>query len=334
MTHYLNTGQRACYDAAGFTVACRGSGQDAEYRRGEPWPAPRFEAGDDTVHDRLTGLVWSRNANPAEFPLTWSEALAFIADMNDAGKSGCSDWRLPNRRELRSLVSHQTRRPALPEAHPFRDVFNGWYWSSTTAAISPAHAWYVHMDGARMFFGGKDQSFLVWPVRGAGNGVLPRTGQTLCFDGDGRPVSCAGSGQDGEWLLGAALPEPRFAPCGDGSWDRLTGLVWRRRADLAAGAVTWPEALAAVAGLNRHASRLWRLPTINELDSLVDCANHTPALPCGHDFRAVGDVYWSSTTSAFEPDWAWALYLDKGAVGVGQKRSARFRVWAVSGPHT
>jgi len=278
--------------------------------------------------------VWSRNANPAEFPLTWPEALAFVADVNRAGTFGCSDWRLPNRRELRSLVSHQTRRPALPEAHPFRDVFNGWYWSSTTAAISPAHAWYVHMDGARMFFGGKDQSFLVWPVRGAGNEVLPRAGQALCFDADGRPVFCAGGGQDGELRLGAAWPEPRFASRGDGLCDRLTGLVWNRRADVPGGAVTWPEALAAVAELNGHAAGPWRLPTVNELESLVDCANHTPVLPSGHDFRAVGDVYWSSTTSAFEPDWAWALYLDKGAVGVGQKRSARFRVWAVSGPQT
>jgi hypothetical protein len=41
------------------------------------------------------------------------------------------------------------------------------------------------------------------------------------------------------------------------------------------------------------------------------------------------DVYWSSTTSLFEPDWAWALYLNKGAVGVGQKAQAHFHVWAV-----
>jgi hypothetical protein len=31
----------------------------------------------------------------------------------------------------------------------------------------------------------------------------------------------------------------------------------------------------------------------------------------------------------FEPDWAWALYLNKGAVGVGQKWAAHFPAWAV-----
>lgn len=330
----LATGQLLCYDADGRETACRGSGQDAEYRAGCVWPMPRFERQEERVLDRLTGLVWPRNANLAEWPLTWPEALEFVASMNRARRFGFADWRLPNRRELRSLMSHHTRRPALPEVHPFVDVFFGWYWSATSAAISPAHAWYVHMEGARMFYGGKDQSYLVWPVRCAGNGVLPATGQTRCFDVAGRVIACAGSGQDGERRAGRAWPVPRFATQDDAVEDRLTGLRWRRCADLTGGPVTWPDALAAVAELNRSAGKAlarWRLPNINELESLVDCDAHSPALPEGHPFENVRAGYWSSTTSAFEPDWAWALYLDKGAVGVGQKRGPHFHAWAVCG---
>ncbi len=91
----------------------------------------------------------------------------------------------------------------------------------------------------------------------------------------------------------------------------------------------WEEALLAVAALN-HGPIRWRLPNINELESLVDCSACCPALPAGHPFIDVRDVCWSSTTSLYEPDWAWALYLDKGAVGVGQKRQARFYAWVVS----
>jgi hypothetical protein len=105
------------------------------------------------------------------------------------------------------------------------------------------------------------------------------------------------------------------------------------QADLTHEPVSWSEALAAVTALNRRQSQdwFWRLPDINELESLVDCSAHSPALPAGHPFSDVRNIYWSSTTSLYEPDWAWALYLDKGAVGVGQKRQARFYVWAMSG---
>ena len=44
-------------------IDCTGGGQDADFRRGVPWPAPRFEVLDDTVLDRLTRLVWTKNAD-------------------------------------------------------------------------------------------------------------------------------------------------------------------------------------------------------------------------------------------------------------------------------
>ncbi|NOY64523.1 MAG: DUF1566 domain-containing protein [Nitrospirae bacterium] len=329
---YIQTGQVTCHDTAGREIPCPGSGQDGEFRKGVSWPRPRFRRKGQTVLDMLTGLVWTRNANLAEFPLLWQEALDFIKDMNRKGLFGFSDWRLPNRRELRSLISHQTRRPALPEGHPFVNVFNGWYWTSTSAAINPAYAWYINMDGARMFYGGKRQFFLLWPVRGKGYGVLPATGQMKCYDSDGRSVPCAGTGQDGEFRFGQVWPSQRFEVIEDIVVDHLTNLCWLKRADLTDGQVTWSEALNAVAEFNNKKNILakWRLPNINELESLVDCSTHSPALPSGHPFIDVRDGYWSSTTSMYEPDWAWALYLMKGAVGVGQKKGAYFHVWPVS----
>jgi len=326
---YLWTGQRSCYDTVGHEIPCQGTGQDGESARGRRWPQPRFTATVETVVDHLTGLVWTRMANAASYPLSWSEAFGFIADMNRAHAYGRADWRLPNRRELRSLVSHQTRKPALPEGHPFLDVFSGWYWSSTTAVISPTHAWYIHMEGARMFYGGKDQSFLVWPVCGVGNGLLAATGQTQCYDPQGQVVSCHTCGQDAALRRGRAWPIPRFVPQGEVLIDRLTGLGWRRGADLTGAPVSWADALAAVRELNGQTAGAWRLPNINELESLVDCSRHSPALPVEAAFAGLCDGYWSATTSVYEPDWAWALYLDKGAVGVGQKSGPYFHVWAV-----
>ncbi|MHB9112618.1 MAG: Lcl C-terminal domain-containing protein [Thermoleophilia bacterium] len=355
----MQTGQTSCHDADGRKIDCAGSGQDAELSRGITWPVPRFEVGKTpedcgTVTDLLTGLVWTRDANPGEFPMDWAEAHEFVSRKNRDQAHGFDDWRLPDRRELRSLISHQTRNPALPESHPFINVFMGWYWSPTTAAIDDEFAWYVHMEGGRTFYGAKRQYYLVWPVRGEGNGVLPATGQR------------------GDSPFGVRWPEPRFeaglfgevATCsetggddkpvgseagGETVRDRLTGLTWRRLAELTGGPVLWEEALEAVRQLNAVEGELsidaehsglkeprcngedWRLPNINELESLVDMSRHDPALPNGHPFEQCQEVYWSSTTSMFEPDWAWALYLDKGAVGVGRKGYARFHVWAVKG---
>ena len=321
---YLQTGQVTCHDAAGCLIDCAGSGQDGAFQRGAPWPEPRFNIEGEGVRDRLTGLVWCRNANLAEFPLTWQEGLDSVTQMNRSQAFGDSNWRVPNRRELRSLISHQTRRPALSGKRLFTNIFNGWYWSSTTAVIGPSHAWYVNMDGGRMFYGGKDQSFLVWPVRGQGNGILPVTGQSRCYTEAGDVTPCMGTGQDAEFSRGCPWPAPRFQVARGEVIDRLTNLCWRQVADLG-GPATWVQALAVVEQYNGR----WRLPNINELESLVDCGAHSPALQAGHPFGALQDVYWSSTTSLYEPDWAWALYLDKGAVGVGQKTQAKFHVWIV-----
>lgn len=333
MKHILQTGQSRCYDSRGLEIPCAGSGQDGEYRLGEPWPEERFVVQGDVVHDALTDLIWARDANIAGFPVSWPEALAQVTLLNKDSYAGFDDWRLPNRRELRSLMSYQARKPSLPEGHPFQNVFLGWYWTSTSSAMNPAYAWYVHLEGARMFYGRKDQDYLFWPVRGEGNGLLPVTGADRCFDVSGTEMACSGSGQDGETQEGSSWPQPRFSVHEAVVIDRLTDLVWARVANVTGETVTWEQALQAVQLLNRdgHAGIAhWRLPNINELESLVDCRFHSPALSIGHPFEQVQEAYWSSTTSFFETDWAWVLYMHKGACGVGHKPGKTFHVWPVA----
>ena len=65
--HYLHTGQRTCHADDGHEVPCAGSGQDASFGVGTPWPEPRFDLRDDEVVDSLTGLIWCRDASLAEF---------------------------------------------------------------------------------------------------------------------------------------------------------------------------------------------------------------------------------------------------------------------------
>jgi hypothetical protein len=255
--------------------------------------------------------------------MSWSEALQRIRELNNEEYLGFSDWRLPNRRELRSLVNHGASRPALSKGNPFSDIVQTWYWTSTSSAMYPAYAWYVNFEGGRMFWGAKNRDYLVWPVCGKTH-ILPQTGEGTCFDRDGQAMDCKDSGTDGELRMGVPWPEKRFEEQDEGIWDRLTGLYWSKHAFL--GESSWDDALHLVDRLRHQTGQAWHLPNINELESLVDASRASPALPAGHPFSHVQEVYWSSTSSGYETDWSFALYMHKGAVGVGRKDS-HFAVW-------
>jgi len=328
----LGSGQTVCFDENGVPVPCPGSGQDAEFQRPPPSSGERFRPTDALVHDTSTGLTWSRSANVLGFPQTWPEALLAVANLNQTGFLGHGDWRLPNWRELRSLISHGQSRPALPKGHPFTEVFLGWYWTSTTKAEMPAYAWNVHLEGGRMFYSRKDEFRLLWPVRGSSH-TLPQTGQSTCFDAAGSPLPCLGTGQDGDLRCGLAWPSPRFARTPTGVLDLLTGLCWMPPAERPAQTCTWQEALTLLGPSSTASNPVWRLPSITELESLVDAAQANPALPPAIAEElgemASGDGFWSSTSSGYDPAWAYVLYVQKGAVGVGFKPGREFRVWPV-----
>jgi hypothetical protein len=328
--HILKTGAEACYDGKGRSISCRNSQQDAALAIGAPVPAPRFAVLDgDLVRDRLTGLCWPGDLSAFAYPVSWTEGLQIAEELNREGYLGRTDWRMPNRRELRSLIWHSARNPALSPDHPFRGLQFTWYWTSTSSAMYPGYAWHVHLEGGRMFWGRKDQFFMLWPVCSR-SPLLPRTGQKKCFGRRGEPVDCRNSGQDAEALAGAAWPAPRFKVGDEGIRDRLTGLVWYPHPDLLPRPADWEEGLEVVEALNRDSRLTWHLPNMNELESLVDASRHSPALPADFPVRDTEEVYWSSTTSGFETDWAFALYLHKGAVGVGHKSHAGFAVWPVA----
>ncbi len=291
-------------------------------------PSARFSLKGDVVTDTATGLVWPLNAQPAETGLSWAEAFGFIESMNRENRFGHSDWRLPNRRELYSLVDHAEREPALPQDHPFERVWAGRYWTSTTSARDYSYAWWVQFSGGRMFFGRKADDAVVWPVRGT-SATLWATGQKGCHDVNGAPMDCAGTGQDGALRMGLAWPEPRFREIGGDIEDRLTGFVWQRRADLAGRMVDRETAGRIVAEEAERTGQPWRLPAIMELESLADCSRADPALPADHPFENVREAYWSATDSGYDPEWSFCFYMHKGAVGVGFKTRPEFHVWAV-----
>ena len=83
--------------------------------------------------------------------------------------------------------------------------------------------------------------------------------------------------------------------------------------------------------------RGWRLPTAQELESLVDPSNIEggvlllPALPVGHPFSNVQLLYWSASTVAGDTGLAWLVPVDGRGAAPASKSEDLFHVWCVRG---
>ena len=114
--------------------------------------------------------------------------------------------------------------------------------------------------------------------------------------------------------------------------DRETGLVWEKSPST--GLFEWFNAQIKCNQLNVGNRRGWRLPTVQELASLVDgdSANtSSPRLPPGDPFTNVlRSGYWSATTNASTPSEAWGVNFLDGATDFIPKILHVF-VWCVRG---
>jgi hypothetical protein len=164
------TGQTGCWDGSGWSISCNLTGQDGEYQVGVS-VGPRFtDNGDGTVTDNLTSLIWLQDAD-CFGQREWTNALS---DANGLADGSCSltdgsvagDWRLPNVKELQSLIDFGQYLPALPAGHPFSGVQSGGYWSSTSRVYNPGYAWGVYLSYGYVNGYYKTNTNFVWPVRG------------------------------------------------------------------------------------------------------------------------------------------------------------------------
>lgn len=147
---------------------------DGALEKGVVSPSPRFVNNNNgTVTDRLTNLIWLTNGSCAMFhpfdpnggkvARTWSAA---IDASNKLGNGYCGltdnsqpgDWRLPNIREMQSLVDFGQWYPSMSIDSPLRDSIqlDSSYWSSTSYASENSTVWCVH------YWSGKTENRVDW----------------------------------------------------------------------------------------------------------------------------------------------------------------------------
>lgn len=150
------TGQTTCSDASGSTIPCAGTGQDGERQAGAAQAL--VDNGNGTITDGNTGLVWEKLSDDATIhdkdrSYTWDAAFTRVATLNALAFAGYSDWRVPNRKELESIVDYGRSNPAI--APVFQTVCAPgcsviacscassqlYTWSSTTLQDAQMLAW-------------------------------------------------------------------------------------------------------------------------------------------------------------------------------------------------
>ena len=103
--------------------------------------------------------------------------------------------------------------------------------------------------------------------------------------------------------LEALLEEPQNAYL-----DTKTGLMWQGETQ---EEMTWDDAMEYAEDLSEGGYDDWRLPTIEELTTLID---YTQTLPATNIPNIRSSYYWSSTTSASSTSNAWGVYFYYGNV--------------------
>ncbi|QGY39395.1 DUF1566 domain-containing protein [Pseudodesulfovibrio cashew] len=151
----------------------RGLGRFMRFVRGNPNYGKNdfLDNGDGTVSDRATGLTWQRKDSGGT--KNWRQALAYCENLELGGRT---DWRLPNAKELQSIVDY-TRSPPATGSAAIDPIFavtepESYFWTSTThlSGPRPDRAVYVAFGRAMGYFAppGSSAAKLFLDVHGAG----------------------------------------------------------------------------------------------------------------------------------------------------------------------
>ncbi|MEA3486997.1 MAG: DUF1566 domain-containing protein [Thermodesulfobacteriota bacterium] len=282
-------------------------GEDSDYTINPPSYTKLDAQGNDLpddaaewvmVRDNVTGLIWEVKTDDGSIhdkdnKYTWTDMGCFIDVLNSEKFGGYSDWRMPNREELRSIVDCGRYKPAI-DAGYFPNTVSSNYWSSSIYANSTYRAWSILFNyGGDVSNGNRSYSYYVRAVRGGQSGSFGN----LVINGDGTVT------------------------------DISTGLMWQQ---VTAGNMTWEAAIVYCEELLLGGHSDWRMPTFKELASIADLGKYNPAIDAGYFPNTVSSDFWSSTTRASYTGRAWLVNFGYGSSYYYDKYSSYY-VRAVRG---
>jgi formylglycine-generating enzyme required for sulfatase activity len=324
-----DTNQRSCTNGS-VEIPCPATGtsyhgQDAQYgwdtfhASSERFTRNTAAVNHPLVVDNVTGLTWQGcavglqgsdcSADDPTVPGTGALGYSWSAALNHCETlswGGHTDWRLPDEFELASIVNAGTRNPAI-DTTAFPATPASSFWTSSTSADLVSDAWRVDfLDGA-VNDPGKSNQYFVRCIRSGA--PLDRTKSSITATGN--PIII----------------------------DNATGLRWQgcsagqNGAACDTGTATnygWSGALNFCETLTWGGFTDWRLPDRFELQSLVNNHRINPAIDTTAFPVIANTFFWSSTTYAGFPEYAWGAYFSNGN-SAGQLKAEGKNVRCVRG---
>ncbi|MFA5117506.1 MAG: DUF1566 domain-containing protein [Candidatus Omnitrophota bacterium] len=203
-----------------------------------------WEDGLRMVRDNNTGLIWEvkspkkNDINYCEDRYSWKDAAGrFIKELNKKKYGGFSDWRLPNKDELRSIIDYGLTNPAVDTSY-FPNTKSDLYWTAVTYNMQKPFVWGI-------FFG---------------------LGSGICYAPSSERYARAVRGGNNKDFGRAVVS--RFKDNSDGTiTDTLTGLQWQKAEN---ERMDWYSALGACKQMRLAGHADWRLPNIKELNTILN----------------------------------------------------------------
>jgi hypothetical protein len=242
---------------------------------GLPNEASYSDAGDGTVTDEITGLMWQAQQPGDSF--TFEEAIAYCDGLELAGQS---DWRMPTRIEIISVLD-VTQGGAKWSTDAFPGAQGGFHHSGSDWILT------ITQMGA-----GAGRDF-AWAFN-MSDGIL----SNAYSKATPTPLRCVrGNGAGENPSDPAVAPPDQYTEVADGEvMDNYTGLVWQQA--YSDSMLNWSEAVSYCEGLGLNGNQ-WRLPSIRELSTLVDEAKVAPSIN--------GDMFPDTQYGSSSNNWYWAI---------------------------
>ena len=324
---------------------------------GNPQKEAFRDNNDGTITDLRTGLMWQKGENER---MDWYQALKYCKDMNLAGYT---DWRLPNIKELNSILDltykdgwwyHKGYFPAKGLEPPLLHYFSSTPYERIYVWVTNfcfGYDGYYASKNAKLLF--RAVRNVVTPKKEAEVFKLPHSGQKKCYDYDGNIITVPKPkerfyGQDGSCQFnlfsftklrdnGIALNDD--AGFSDGYRmvkDNNTGLIWEVKSprendfNFKGRKYTFEAAKEYISYLNKiHYAGFsdWRLPNREELRSIVDYSGVIPAVDKKYFPSCLAEFYWSDDPFIKDENFIWGVYFAYGC-GICYLRDSLYGVRA------